>query len=332
MKQVVYLLASEVTGSVTMGTTKFLARITAKENRREQSRKGSSRIWYITDCIWLQLNKDQHSGLHRKDPSWPLMRMEGKRIRSHRAVTMQVNCEDLVYSVSQFHASGHSSFKIVEPWRTASATKRKRTKPLGDFFSHKERNLCIRHHHRGFSSLGSQWKDWPRWQKLCSRVEIKRIAWSELGMSSRPCKARKFLLLTHSGQVRGSPWQVLLTHLSSQLSFRKGVVLSSHRAGLNCFPSSGACSEVPVPSPAQHYSAPLLGAKRSPELSTATSYWSELARQQWTWQASPQFHGAARGNSRNSSSQPGAAFRIMCWEGFSWPKPHLQWWWCLVPV
>lgn len=241
-------------------------------------------------------------------------------------MTVQVSCEDLVHSITQFHASGHSSFKIVEPWRMVSATKRKRTEPLGDFFSHKQKNLCICHHHRGFSPLGSQWKDWLRWQKLCSRAEIKRVAWSELGMSSRPCKARKFLLLTHSGQVKGFPWQVLLTHLSSELSFRKGFVLSSHRAGLNCFPSSG----VPAPSPAQHYSAPWLGAKGFPVLSTATGQsWPGSGESGKHHTSSMEQQGEtpeAAACSLKLPSQPGAAFRIMSWEGFSWPKPHLQWW------
>lgn len=211
--------------------------------------------------------------------------------------------------------------------------QKKKNRALRGFFQPQTKNLCIRHHHRGFSPLGSQWKDWLRWQKLCSRVEIKRIAWSELGMSSRPCKARKFLLLTHSGQVKGFPWQVLLTHLSPQLSFRKGVVLSSHRAGLNCFPSSGACSEVPAPPPlhsiTQHHCRVQRDLQSYPQLLVRAG---QTAMNLASITPVPWSSKGKRGNSRNSSSQPGAAFRTMSWEGFSWPKPHLQWWWGLVPV
>lgn len=53
--------------------------------------------------------------------------------------TMQVNYEDRqvpMHSVTQFQASGHTSFRVVEPWRVTSVTKRaRRTRPSGEFLA-----------------------------------------------------------------------------------------------------------------------------------------------------------------------------------------------------
>lgn len=39
-------------------------------------------------------------------------------------------------SVTEFRASGHTSFRVVEPWRVTSVSKRaRRTRPSGEFLA-----------------------------------------------------------------------------------------------------------------------------------------------------------------------------------------------------
>lgn len=45
------------------------------------------------------------------------------------------------HSVTQFYASGHTSFRVVEPWRVTYYQKNKENEALGGTFSHKQENL-----------------------------------------------------------------------------------------------------------------------------------------------------------------------------------------------
>lgn len=59
------------------------------------------------------------------------------------------------HSVTQFYASSYTSFKVIEPWRVTCYQKNKENEALRGTLSHKQENLWMPHHHRGFSPLGS---------------------------------------------------------------------------------------------------------------------------------------------------------------------------------
>lgn len=90
-------------------------------------------------------------------------------------------------------------------------------------------------------------------------------------------------MLTHSGRVRGFPWQVLFTHPDSQLSFGEGVPPSSHRAEESRFLSCGTRSEVPASqrcTALQYHSCPLLSTSAGCKGITSSPF-SKAAGQSW---------------------------------------------------